>query len=201
MTASDEALFDQGRRGDAEAYRILFGRHGSALRHHFDRALPTYLRRRISAADLVQETRLVVLERAEQFEDRGPGSFRGWLFGIARFKAQEALRHHLGAAKRAVGREVTRGQRPDTAMHQGAQASPSQHAMAAEAAERASAAFAKLPEDYREILHWVRDEQLSMRDAGERMGRSGDAAKKLYARAVLKFTTLYEAAKERSHGE
>lgn len=189
---TDEALLLRGRDGDEDAFRVLFDRHAELLRAHFDRGLPPYVRRKVSVADLVQETRLVVVERCREFEDRGGGSFLNWLMGIARMKLREFLRRHVGTAKRATGREVSRGRRPDTEQALARGPSPSEHAIASETAERARAAFAKLPEDYREILRLVREEGGSLGEAGERMGRSREAAKKLYARAILRFTRLLE---------
>lgn len=197
--ASDETLFRQWREGDPEALERLLERYAAPLRRRVDRDLPPYLRRKVSVADLVQDTRVVLVERASQFEDRGPGSFRNWIFGIARMKLREALRHYAGTAKRAVGREVTRGQRPDTALHIGRRGTPSQHAIARESAARVREALALLPDDYREILRLVREEQLTLAEAGRRMGRSREAAKKLFARATHRFTELFRAPGEGSH--
>jgi DNA-directed RNA polymerase specialized sigma24 family protein len=44
-----------------------------------------------------------------------------------------------------------------------------------------------LPEDYRRILELVQFEGLTLRDAAGRMGRSYEAAKKLYGRALSRF--------------
>lgn len=187
---SDEALLQRGRNGDQDAFRVLFERHAEALRAWFQRELPAYVRRKLSVADLLQETHFVVVQRCEDFENRGEGSFRRWLFGIARMKLREFLRRHVGTAKRATGREVTRGRRIDTEQALARAPSPSEHAIAAETASRAQAAFAELPADYRDVLRLVREDGLTLAEAGERMGRSREAAKKLYARAILKFTRL-----------
>lgn len=197
--ASDETLFRQWRDGNPDALRILLDRYADPLRNRVGRDLPPYLHRKISVADLLQETRMVVVERASQFENRGPGSFRNWIFGIARMKLREALRHYAGTAKRAVGREVSRGQRPDTAMHVGKRGTPSEHAIARESATRALEALALLPDDYREILRLVREEHLTLAEAGERMDRSREAAKKLFARATHRFTKLFMAREGKSH--
>jgi len=198
--ATDETLLRRGRNGDSDAFRVLLERHAPGLQAYFDQELPAYLRRKISVADLTQEVRLTVVEGCNGFEDRGPGSVRAWLYGIARMKLRTTLRHHIGVQKRAAGREVTRGQRPDTEFVVGDGATPSQHAIASESAERACDAFAQLPDDYREIIRLVRDEQLSLDAAGERMARSRDAAKKLYARALHRFARLFDESTERDDG-
>jgi len=197
---SDEQLLRRGCDGDADAFRALFERHGASVRAHVHRELPAYLRRRLSVADLVQEVWATAVERSAEFEDRGEGAFRAWLRGITRLKLREMLRHHVGVAKRAVGREVTAGQRPDTALHAGRRTSPSQHAIAAETAARARAVLALLPADYREVLRLVREENLSLEEVGTRMGRSRGAAKKLFARAALRFARLFKTDQETHHG-
>ena len=57
-----------------------------------------------------------------------------------------------------------------------------------------------LPPDYRTILRLVKEEGLTMRAAGERMGRSREAAKKLYGRALLRLTEVFRARGGFEHG-
>ena len=56
----------------------------------------------------------------------------------------------------------------------------------------AERALRQLPPDYQEILRLVREEDLTLRDCGARMGRSREAAKKLYGRALSSFTEMFE---------
>ena len=42
------------------------------------------------------------------------------------------------------------------------------------------------------MLELVFHEQLTLREAGERMGRSREAMKKLYGRALAKFAAMHE---------
>jgi len=184
---TDEALFESARNGNDDAFRVLVERHAGGLRTYIDRRLPRALRRKISVADVAQEAHVVALRRALDFEDRGDGSFRKWLNKIAELKVKEAIRKHAGTAKRAAGREISRGKRPDTGQFVGDATTPSQAAIGAEAAEQVRQALETLPEDYREVLRLTREECLTLREAAARMGRSREAAKKLYGRALLRF--------------
>lgn len=58
-----------------------------------------------AALDLTAETFAVALTRCATFEDRGPGSARAWLFGIARFKLIDYYRSGRSedAARRRLG--------------------------------------------------------------------------------------------------
>ena len=66
--------------------------------------------------------------------------------------------------------------------------------------ERARLAIAQLPPDYREVLHLRQDEHLSLQTAAVRMGRSKEAARKLYARALARLAELLGLEEGESHG-
>ncbi|MHC4551008.1 MAG: sigma-70 family RNA polymerase sigma factor [Planctomycetota bacterium] len=201
MTASsslsDEELMARVQAGDSGAFSVLFHRHEKLLQQRVMGRMRANLRRKVSVTDVLQETRIIALERCGEFEDRGPGSVRKWLDRIAERKVQEVVRHHIQRAKRAVGREVTRGRRPDTAQFVAAGPSPSQAAIAAERAQRVQRALRSLSRDHETVLRLAREEGLSLREVGERMGRSREAAKKLYARALAHFTEVFQKLGER----
>ena len=79
---TDAELLAAWRAGDATAGQRLFDRYFDPLYRFFRH------RTRDGAQDLVQRTFLACLEGLETF--RGEGSFRGWLYGIAR---KQLLRH------------------------------------------------------------------------------------------------------------
>ena len=60
--------------------------------------------------------------------------------------------------------------------------------------------MAALPADYREILRLCREEGLTLREAAERMGRSREAAKKLYGRALVRFSTELSRVRREARG-
>jgi len=68
--------------------------------------------------------------------------------------------------------------------------------VASELAERAKTAMADLPDDYRAVLRLAVDEQLPLRVVAQRMGRSREAVKKLYGRALARFTSAMESREE-----
>jgi RNA polymerase sigma-70 factor (ECF subfamily) len=188
----DESLFLRFRNGDDDALRELFERYRGRLDALVRRRLPRPVQRRISVADVLQEARVAALRNRFDFEDRGAGSFRRWLFGIAENKTKEAIRNQA-AARRATGREISRAYRPETAQLRSTQPSPSEVASAGETAARIKAALASLPDDYRTVLQLTRGEGLTLREAAARMGRSREAAKKLYGRAFVRFKATFTA--------
>lgn len=192
MKPSDKTLVEQAQAGDAEAFELLFSRYTCMLASYVRRWLPAAVQRKVSCADILQETRIVAFERVVGFELRDEASLRNWLIKIVELKVREKVRHYAGTAKRSAGREVTRAHRPETAQFRAGGPSPSQVAIAAELAELAERALRMLPLDYQEILRLVREEECTLAEAGRRMGRSGDAAKKLYGRALSAFTEQFE---------
>lgn len=183
----DASLLERARAGDPEALHVLFDRHRGALEARIRRFLPRAVQRKVSVSDVVQEARILAFERTGQFEPQREGAYRAWLLRIAELKAREALRAHAGTAKRAVGREVSRGDAGASAEGAARGPSPSQAAMTAERREAVLRILAALPPDYGEVLRLARLEGLAIREVAERMGRSVEAIKKLYGRALGSF--------------
>ncbi len=184
---TDGELAQRAAEGDEDAWRELFERHAATLRAYAARRLPAGLRRRVSAADVVQEAWIVALERCATFEDRPDTEFRKWMIGIVERKVREAVRRHAYTSKRAVGREVTRGLRPETGQLPARSASPSEVAIGAEAGRLAQRVLATLPDPYREVLQLTRGDQRSLEQAAEALGRSREATRRLLERALQRF--------------
>lgn len=190
MAPTDRELVARVRDGDEDAFRMLFDRYNRLVRARIRQWLPNGIRRRISISDLVQEARLAAFQGCHDLELAHDGAFQPWLLRIVEHKVRDAIRRQA-SAKRDAGREVSRHQRDETAQARARGLSPSEHAIAAEDKARMMSVLDALPPDYREILRLARLEGLTLREAGERMGRSREAAKKLYARALARFTELY----------
>jgi RNA polymerase sigma-70 factor (ECF subfamily) len=200
MNPSDQTLLGHAQAGDADAFEQLLQRYTRMLASYVRQWLPASLQRKVSVADVLQETRIVAFERVATFELHDERSIRNWLIKIVELTVREKVRRFAGTAKRAAGREVTRGRRPDTAQFHGRGPSPSEAAIASELAMLAQRALHGLPPDYQEILQLMREEDLTLREAGASMGRSREAAKKLYARALSAFTERFEQLQGVSRG-
>jgi RNA polymerase sigma-70 factor (ECF subfamily) len=194
--ASDEDLVRRVRAGDEAAARELFERHLPALRARARARLPSSIRGRVGASDVVQDAYLAAFLAIGKFEDRGDGSFAAWLRTILEHRIANEVEGGVAAAKRDARREVriptgsgAGGAAPD-------QPSPSEEAMADEDAARVQAARESLSEDHRTVIALVHDEGLTLVRAGERMGRSADAARKLYARAMSELAARLGPAPE-----
>ncbi|MHC4549260.1 MAG: sigma-70 family RNA polymerase sigma factor [Planctomycetota bacterium] len=188
----EQALIERARAGNEEALRRLFERYRSLVCARVLERLSPGILRKVSVADVLQETYLVAFRRLAEFEDRGPGSFPAWLARIAELKAREVTRKYARTAKRADVAEVSRDARRDTAEFAGSMPTPSQLAIAAELEDAARAALEQLPEHYREVVRLLQEERLTMAEAAARLGRSREAVKKLYVRALSRVAELLD---------
>lgn len=184
IRVQEAALLARFRDGDEEAFRVLLERYGTVLTRKIRRQLPRGLRRRVTIADVLQDACLAAYQVRDRLETDDADGFRRWLLAIVDNKVKETVRFHAGTAQRALGREITRTRRPTTRSVHGRGPTPSAVAIGRETHDRLRAALQQLPDDYREIIRLTREEHLTLRVAGERMGRSREAAKKLYARAM-----------------
>ena len=187
---SDEQLVRRVRDGDGDAARVLFDRHAASMRAQVRRKLPGELQAKVGASDVIQEAYLAAFLRLTQFEDRGDGSFARWVRGILDHKLLDEVRRHGEAQKRAAARETRIRTRDESPGFAEPRRTPSEEAVAAEDTNLLRAKLEGLPEHHRTILRLVHDEGLTLVDAGARMGRTPDAARMLYGRAVAKLTKL-----------
>lgn len=155
------------------------------------------LRARESCSDIVQSVCREVVEDLGGFADRGPGSFRAWLFTAALNKIRQ--RHHYWQAqKRNVAREVTggtAGSGVSTDLYASLcslEGSPSEHAIAREQAERIERAMDKLSPDQRDVLLRYRIVGQSHREIAEETGRTEVAVRSLLSRASVRLLAALE---------
>jgi RNA polymerase sigma-70 factor, ECF subfamily len=120
---------------------------------------------RALADDLFQETWLRVIERGHQYDPSRP--FVGWLLGIARHLAIDALRLRRPASLEEL--EARGGEPPETSS--GALApSPFESLLACERRDRVTAAVSGLPGVYREVLYLRFQEDMTLQQIARLTG-------------------------------
>jgi len=85
-----------------------------------------------------------------------------------------------------VRREIRLGTRAESQAGAGDQTSPSVQVANAEETAAVRRAVEELPSAYAEVVRWVHQEGLTLVEAGARMGRSAEAVRKLYGRALAR---------------
>jgi RNA polymerase sigma-70 factor (ECF subfamily) len=181
---TDEELVRRVRDGDEAAARVLFERHLPALSAKARARLPASLRGKVGASDVVQDAWLAAFLDVGKFEDRGDGSFAAWLRTILERRVADEVRRHAGARKRDARREVRLATEAARLEPDRRQATPSVEVRDAEESARLRAVVDSLSDDYAAVIRLVHREGLTLVEAGARMGRTPDATRMLYNRAM-----------------
>lgn len=140
---------------------------------------PSDLHGKFGASDLVQETLVRGVEHFPAFQGHTQAELHGWLRRI--------LLNHLANVRKAYGtekRQVDREQPFDSGLADPHRIAPSSEAAAREESERLEAALARLPEEYQQVIRLRHQENLSFAEVGAAIGKSEDAAGKIWARAL-----------------
>ena len=181
---SDEELVRRVKASDEAAARLLFERHLPALRAKARARLPDALKGKVAESDVIQDAWLAAFLDIGKFEDRGDGSFGAWVRRILESKIDDALRRHLVFRKRDARREVRLATEAAGLEPARGQPSPSAELKDEEEAARLRAVIDSLSEDYATVIRLVHHEGLTLVEAGARMGRTPDATRMLYSRAM-----------------
>jgi len=140
------------------------------------------------ASDLVQETFLEAQRDFPRFQGSSEAELLAWLRQILLHRLGKFARRFSGTQKRQVASEIpltTDGSSTSWQVQLAADAtSPSGLAMAQEQAESLRQALERLPEDYRQVLALRYQQGKTFEEIGELLGRSADAARKVWWRAI-----------------
>lgn len=194
-------LIRQARAGDGGAMQQLLVRYREFVRLVVRCRAGGRLQARVDHSDLVQETFVRVVENFAQFHGTEEAEWRAWLGRIADHEAVRQLRRHVGAEKRAVGKErciaaagpsSTGSPRLDDWLAK-TSTTPSRLALRKERAAILADALARLPEDYREVLVLRHLQELDFPEVAEKMGRSPGAVRVLWVRALKKLREQLQA--------
>jgi RNA polymerase sigma-70 factor (ECF subfamily) len=160
-----------------------------------ERELDPALRAKGGASDLVSETFLDAQRLFDRFQGDSEAELRAWLRKLLLNNLGDFSRHYQGTLARDLGREVPLqpGSTADGPRVPADSATPSRVLGEAEQAEALRRAVERLPEDYRAVLAWRYQDALSFEEIGQRLGRTANAARKLWLRAVQQLQQELEA--------
>jgi RNA polymerase sigma-70 factor (ECF subfamily) len=149
------ALLAAARAGDPVALGHLLEQYRLYLLGISRGEMGEALRAKCGESDVVQEAFAEAAKAIPRFAGTTEGEFRGWLRSILLHKCSELDRHFRGTQKRAADREqplVAASGMGELLADSGP--SPSSFASEREEAERLRRAMTRLPEHYRQLLHW-----------------------------------------------
>ena len=160
------------------------------------------LRAKLDPPDVVQDVFLEAHRHFTGFRGTTEAELLAWLRQILAAVAANLARRYLGTRARDVGMERELAgelDRSSRLLDRGLvadQSSPSMRAARREEAVVLADALARLPADYREVLVLRHLEELAFPEVAVRMGRSAEAVKKLWARALARLRTEMAVAHE-----
>jgi RNA polymerase sigma-70 factor (ECF subfamily) len=180
---ADEAdLLAAARAGDADALGRLIDRFRLYLLSIADAELTGQVRPKVLPSDVVQDAFLEAVRIFDRFGGVRAEELRAWLRAILLNKVSQAHNHYLGAAKRNPDRERPLADAADAVPV--ADPTPSGEALRAEETRGLLAALERLPEAARQVIVWRNWDGLPFAEIGHRLGRTEDAARMQFVRAV-----------------
>jgi RNA polymerase sigma-70 factor, ECF subfamily len=188
-----QRLLGEAQAGEAGAVDQLLGRHRSYLRQLVGIRLDQQLRARVDPSDVVQEAHMEAARRLEAYLQQPELPFRLWLRQIAFDRLLMLRRRHIGAARRAVGRDVALPDRSSIDLARQLLApgpSPSEQLARRELARRVRQALSRLADSDREILLMRNFEGLSNQEVARVLAIAPAAASQRYGRALLRLRKL-----------
>jgi RNA polymerase sigma-70 factor (ECF subfamily) len=181
---------------DVSAFNRLFSRYRNYLRLLAQDWLERAFQGKADPSDLVQDTLLKAHQRFATFEGSEEPEFVAWLRQIMARNVADFVRRYRSAA-RDVRREEPS---PDSRIVDRLQllagtlnSSPSQSAHRREMGVLLADAMAELPRDHFEVIRLCNLQELDWPEIALRMGRSEEAVRKLWTRALVKLKPLIES--------
>jgi RNA polymerase sigma-70 factor (ECF subfamily) len=168
------------RAGDLAAFGQLLEAHRHYLLTVAEQELGGDVRSKAGPSDVVQDALVEGTRLLAKFTGQQPAEFRAWLRAIMLNKLGDLHRHYRTAQRRSVERE---SHWPNNALADAAP-TPAQLAEQTEERTRLLTALERLPNNYQEVIRLRNWENLSFAEVGEQLGKSADAARMLWGRAV-----------------
>ncbi len=196
-------LIRQARQGDPGCRDELFGLCRDYLRFIARAEVESWLRVKVDASDVVQQTMLEAHRDFERFSGDSEKEWLGWLRRILSHNVSDFVRHYRGTAKRQQRREVPiRRAGSEIIGTAGVQeppdrdGTPSQQLMRMDDELCVAAAIAEMPEDYQEVIMLRNFQRLPFAEVAEQMNRSRPAVQMLWMRAIKRLQEAIDDPEE-----
>lgn len=189
-------LLAQAREGSAAALGTLLEAVRAHLLLHAEHELPAVLRAKIGPSDIVQETAIDAHRDFLSFRGTTPEELYAWLRSILHNNVRDAVRRFEMSQKRAVKREESIDvvvDRKGVSVFRSRGSPPEHSAIRREDAARVSQVLGRLPADYQMTLRLRYWEGLTFPQIAEQLGRSDEAVRKLWYRALAALNAELQA--------
>ncbi|MFQ5720478.1 MAG: RNA polymerase sigma factor [Acidobacteriota bacterium] len=178
------ALLRRAKAGSREAMDLLYGRIGGKLLGLIRLRMGSGLRANLESRDILQAVMLRSFQRIERLERSDTGSLMAWLARIAENEIRDRADFHA-RQRRDAARNVPLEEGADVAA---SVRSALSQAIWDERAECLERALETLDAGHREVILLRKFEELGFREIGKRMGKTEDASRMQFARAMAALT-------------
>jgi RNA polymerase sigma-70 factor (ECF subfamily) len=189
-------LLEQARNGSAAAIGSLLEAARSYLLLQAEHELPQSLRAKVGPSDIVQETAIDAHRDFPRFRGTTQEELYAWLRTILQNNVMDMVRRFEMAQKRAVKREASLSVIVDrcgiSVLPPGSN-TPDHSAIRREDAALLAGGLTRMPDDYQTILRLRYWDGLTFPEIAIRLGRSEEAARKLWYRALARLTEELQA--------
>jgi RNA polymerase sigma-70 factor (ECF subfamily) len=199
LAQNTNELLRMARRDPAQVLGPLLERYRHYLQLLARLQIGRRLQGKVDASDVVQEVFLEAHRHFERFAGNEEAQLACWLRQILAARMAKLLRRYLRTQGRDVRLERQLVQDVDRSSHMLERSlvapgnSPSQQATQREHGLILAEALARLPEHYREVLILRHLEELSFPEIAQRLERSLDSVKNLWARALAQLREVMGA--------
>ncbi len=185
-------LLAGARAGNDSARETLFESCRGYLGVVAQAQVESWLRAKVDASDLVQQTMLEACRDFGRFDGTDEVQWLAWLRRILNHNAADFVRRYRGTEKRQARREVSLAAGSDQSWQAGrhepaaAGESPSAAALRVEDELRLASAIDRLAPDYRQVILLRNISRLPFEEVARCMERSRPAVQMLWGRAIQK---------------
>jgi RNA polymerase sigma-70 factor, ECF subfamily len=195
-SSSIAPLLEQAQAGSSAAIGSLLEAARSYLLLLAEQHLPQTLRAKVGPSDIVQETAIDAHRDFLRFRGTTQEELYAWLRTILQNNVTDAVRRFEMAQKRAVKREASISvivDRCGISVLPAGSTTPDHSAIRREDAAILQGILTRVPDDYQTILRLRYWDGLTFPEIAIRIGRSEEAARKLWYRALARLTEELQA--------
>ncbi len=192
---SDEVTTRINQGQDRESLSRIFCESRPVLLNAISNRVGRRMGQRVDPSDVLQEAYISASKRLDQYLENPSVPMIVWVQSICFQVISIFYKHHFLAKKRSVLVEQSQYQSSfASAMHHDSTTSPSNLLIRHEEQEQVFKLVSQMTEADQSILYLRHVEDLSNKEAAERLGINAETAKKRHMRAVKRLTNLADAA-------
>ena len=193
LRTSTYDLVERFKRGDTEAFSLVFQKYQRRLATLVYYKMSLELRSRMEVDDVLQEVFLAASRDMNHFTYQSPGSLMAWLSRIANHVIVDAARYQNRDKRRAEEMVRFRSESNPGGPEPVDSETPSRLFARGEHEQMLLKKLDALTAEYREIILLAKFEGLTTKEISERVGKSRESVALLLHRALKRFLEL-EAA-------